>query len=89
MPSKRFLYASGTKENVILLPRKRGGKLNFIQIAYSIDCVKEIAKILDIPMVIAIDRIREIKGAFECIYREARKIDKKPVKVVAYEVLTD
>ena len=40
-------------------------------------------------MVIAIDRIREIKGAFECIYREARKIDRKPVKVVAYEVLTD
>lgn len=88
MCSKKTLYTAGAKENVTLRPRKRGGKLNFMQVAYCTDCVKAIADILDIPMTIAIGRILEVKGAFTYIYREARKAVKKPAKVVAREVLS-
>ncbi len=55
---------------------------------YSTDCVREIAKILDIPMALAIGRIQNVHGAFASIYRESRKSVKRPAKVVAREVLS-
>lgn len=88
MCTKKTLYTAGSNGNVTLRPRERGGKLDFLQVAYSTDCVREIANILDIPMAVAIGRIQEVKGAFACIYREARKAVKKPAKVVAREVLS-
>lgn len=78
---------AGDKGSVALRPRERGGKLDFTQIAYSTDCVREIANVLDLPMALAIGRIQEVKGAFAIIYREARKSIKKPAKTVAREVL--
>lgn len=88
MCTKKTLYTAGSKENVTLRPRERGGKLDFLQVAYCTDCVREIAKILNLPMAVAIGRIQEIKGAFTTIYREARKTVQRPAKVVAREVLS-
>lgn len=88
MCTKKTLYTAGDKGSVALRPRERGGKLNFSQIAYSTDCVREIANILDIPMAIAIGRIQNVHGAFASIYRESRKSVKRPAKVVAREILS-
>jgi len=59
--------------NVTLHSRERGGKLNFDQISYTTDCVREVAKILEIPMAKAISHLRAIDGGFPAIYKEARK----------------
>jgi len=88
MCTKKTLYTAGSNGNVTLRPRERGGKLDFLQVAYSTDCVREVANILDLPMAVAIGRIQEIKGAFTTIYREARKAVHRPAKVVAREVLS-
>ena len=87
MCTKKTLYKAGDKGAVALRPRERGGKLDFKQIAYSTDCVREIANILDMPMARAIGRIQEVKGAFAAIYREARKTVKRPAKDFAREVM--
>lgn len=88
MCTKKTLYTAGHKESVILRPRERGGKLDFSQVSYSTDCVREVANILDIPMAIAIDRIQNVQGALASIYREARKPVKRPAKAVAREILS-
>lgn len=88
MCTKKILYTAGDRSDVVLRPRERGGKLNFSQVSYSTDCVREIANILDIPMAAAISKIQDLQGAFTRIYREARKPARKPAKVVAREVLS-
>ena len=88
MCTKKTLYTAGVKENVTLRHRERGGKLNFTQVAYSTDCVREAANILEIPMAEAIGRIQGVKDGFAIIYREARKPIRKPAKIVAREVLS-
>ncbi|MCR5394121.1 MAG: hypothetical protein K6E86_01840 [Bacteroidales bacterium] len=89
MCTKKTLYSVGTKDKVNLSSRHRGGALkNFAQVSYSTDCVREIANALDISMADAIGRIRAVDGAFENIYREARKPEQRPAKVVAREVMS-
>ena len=62
--------------------------MDFRQIAYSTDCVREIASMLEVPMAVAIGRIQSMKGAFASIYREARKEERRPARVVATELLS-
>ena len=86
MCTKKTIYEAGGKRQVILRARKRGEKLDFSQISYSTECVREIAARLEMPMAQAIDSIRA-KNAFPIIYREARKTNRRPVKVVAQELI--
>lgn len=87
MCTKKLLYMAGDEGHVTLRTRERGGKLNFAQICYATDCVREVATRLDIPMVKAIGELRS-KGAFALIYREARRKVQKPASVIARELLT-
>ena len=77
---------AGDEGRVSLRARERGGKLNFAQISYTTDCVREVASRLDMPMVKAIGELRA-KGAFARIYREARSKVQRPAGVVARELL--
>lgn len=86
MCTKRTLYMAGDERNVGLRARERGGKLNFAQISYTTDCVREVAERMDIPMAKAIDGLRK-KGAFKTIYKEARKEIRRPAKVLARELV--
>lgn len=86
MCTKKTLYMAGDEGRVSLRARERGGKLNFAQIGYTTDCVREVASRLDIPMVKAIGELRA-KGAFAHIYREARRKVQRPAGVVARELL--
>lgn len=86
MCTKRKLYSAGDKGLVNLRTREQGGKLNFSQISYTTDCVREVANSLDIPMVKAIGELRE-RGAFAVIYKEAKRKVQRPVREVAREVL--
>lgn len=86
MCTKKTLYRPGTQRQVSLRTRERGGKLNFLQISYTTDCVREVANRLDMPMVQAIGELRA-KKAFARIYREARKSERRPAAEVAAEVI--
>lgn len=86
MCTKKTLYMAGDGENISLHARERGGKLNFAQISYTTDCVREIANMMDVPMFKAIDALRE-QGVFPYIYREARKISRRSAKKLASELV--
>lgn len=86
MSTKKTLYAPGEEGLVNLRTRERGGKLNFAQISYTTDCLREVAKRLDMPMVKVIGELRA-KGAFLHIYREAKRKVQRPVREIALEVL--
>lgn len=87
MCTKKTLYLAGGEGRVSLRARERGGKLNFAQICYTTDCVREVANRLNMPMASAIGVLRE-RGAFIKIYREARKREQKSARVMARELLT-
>lgn len=77
---------AGDEIEVGLRAIERGGKLNFAQISYATDCVREVANHLDMPMAKVIGSLRN-SGAFQQIYREARKISRRPAKVFARELV--
>lgn len=86
MCTKKTLYMAGADKSVVLHLRERGGKLNFAQISYTTDCVREVAVQLDLPMVKAITILRELE-AFNYIYKEARKASRRPAKMLAQEIV--
>lgn len=86
MCTKKTIYSAGADGHLVLRARERGGKLNFAEISYATDCVREVASLLDMPMVKVIGELRA-KGAFVHIYREARRKVRRPASVVAQEVL--
>lgn len=86
MCTKKTLYMAGDDRNVSLRARERGGKLNFAQISYATDCVREVANRMDMPMVKVIASLRE-SGAFKAIYSEARKVSRRPAEVLARELV--
>ncbi len=87
MCKKAILYSPGSTANVGLTSRGRSRKLNFRQISYSTDCVREYANIHDIPMAVAIGRLQTKNHALNAILAEARKDQpaspKKMAKVVS------
>lgn len=87
MCTKKILYMPGDEKKIELRAREKGGNLNFAQISYATDCVREIANRKDIPMVKMIDVLRK-NNAFLLIYKEARKTTSKPAKVFARELAT-
>lgn len=86
MCTKKTLYMAGDERTVGLRARERGGKLNFAQISYATDCVREVANQLDVPMAKVIASLRN-SGAFQQIYREARKAVRRPAKAFARELV--
>lgn len=87
MCTKKTLYMAGNDRNVGLRARERGGKLNFAQISYTTDCVREVAERMDMPMATVIGILRQ-SDAFQSIYKEARKTDRRPAKVFARDLVT-
>lgn len=86
MCTKKTLYMAGDERNVSLRARKRGGKLNFAQISYTTDCIREVAERMDLPMVKVIDTLRK-RDAFQVIYKEARKTVRRPIKLFVRELM--
>ena len=86
MCTKKTLYMAGDERVVSLRARERGGKLNFAQISYATDCVREVADRMEMPMAKVIGLLRE-SGAFQLIYKEARRATRRPAKVFARELL--
>lgn len=86
MCEKRTLYKAGEDRSVGLRARGKGGKLNFDQICYATDCVREVARRMDMPMAKVIGSLRE-NNSFQSIYKEARKRIKKSAKVLASELV--
>lgn len=76
---------AGNEREIGLRAREKGGKLNFAQISYATDCVREIANRMDMPMVKVIGALRQ-NGTFPLIYREARKMTPKTAKMLAREL---
>lgn len=86
MCTKKNLYMAGDEKEVCLRSREKGGKLNFSQISYATDCVREFANRMDVPMAKVIGTLRQ-SGAFQLIYKESRKVNKKTAKMLARELV--
>ena len=87
MCTKKILYSAGAAKHVQLTDRPKGGKLTFLQICYTTDCVRTFASQMNMPMVMAIDKLRNIKGALSLISRSAKQEPAMPVKDVIQQVL--
>ncbi|MDY3266633.1 MAG: hypothetical protein SOX26_03755 [Phocaeicola sp.] len=87
MCTREFLYRPGENRTITLESRPRGGKLNFKEISYVTDCIREIANRKDLPMVNVIEILRR-NDAFKLLYKEAHKVERKPAKVIARELVS-
>ena len=65
MCTKKTLYAPGIDGHVTLRTREHGGKLNFDQISYTTDCIREVANVWNISILAATRRLRDIKELFQ------------------------
>lgn len=86
MCKKVVLYSPGNQANARLANRKRSRNLNFKQISYSTDCIREYANMREVPMVEAVRMLQTNERAMNTIFAAARQENPISPKQVAKQV---
>ncbi len=86
MCKKVILYSPGNQANARLVSRKRNRNLNFKQIRYSTDCIREYANMHEVPMAEAVSMLQAKEQAMNTIFTAARQQNPISPKQVAKQV---